>query len=443
MVAQGLVRALNLISTLAVARAIGPSGKGVISAITLTPSLLMSLGGIVGVSAVAFFSARHGAAGFAATLRMGSISTLVLILINACWIVIGAPSGTPPQLLISLLFGIAYLAITFGVNLTAGVLVQRGHIAGLWRARLLGATTACLATISLLALEVHQPLAYLSPPLLELAMVFAISLAAFRYNGPPALPEQKSSLDDASLRVSVWRYGKDSVLTLFPAQLHMRLDRAIILFLMSTEALGAYSAALSWSSAVFLIGSALGPSLLSSNIRRDQSEAGEKISALLRLRRLAVIVGATTIMLAALAPVGVPLLFGAAFHSARTPTVILTCAFGVRAIKSLLHEYARSIGIPALGRRSEIAGLVVGMLLTPALGLWIGLTGIAIGVLMSFLVVAVSMSVSVSCQVPHSEFALLPPLRRDMIFIRDSLFAYLRVTIESVQRRSSPSRQVQ
>jgi O-antigen/teichoic acid export membrane protein len=376
-------------------------------------------------------------------MRVGAIATVALALIDVVWIAFGEPASTQSRLLVSLLFGVAYLALMFGVNVTAGLLVQRGRVASLWRARLSGAAAGMIATVALMSLRIHASLAYVAPPLIDLVVAFTVGLVFVRAAGSVATPSRETTDSDPPLRAAVWRYGRDSALTQLPAQLHMRLDRAIILYLMSTEALGVYSAAQSWSSAVFMIGGALGPALLSSNIRKDPSDPAVAISALLRLRRLALVIGVTTVVFAALAPVGVPLVFGAAFHAARLPTVILTCAFGVVATKSLLHEYARSVGAPALGRPAEIAGLVAGALLTTALGHWAGLMGIALGVLLSFLVVAITMAVAIAQRVPQSDLAHLPPMREDVTFLRDSVLAYARGATDWLVRRASPSRRFQ
>lgn len=166
------------------------------------------------MSAVAYFQARHGADGFGAAARVGTIASGLLVLLSSIGVVILHSTGTPTALLTGLFFGGAYLALSFGVSVSAGVLVHRGRIAALWRARLSGVAGACVAAITLLGHGVRRPLFYVVPPLLDLALVCAVGFAAVRRQGLPRPSAQSSPVHAPSLRAAVWRYGRDSALRL-------------------------------------------------------------------------------------------------------------------------------------------------------------------------------------------------------------------------------------
>jgi O-antigen/teichoic acid export membrane protein len=166
--------------------------------------------------------------------------------------------------------------------------------------------------------------------------------------------------------------------------LNFRLDQLVIAAWLPARELGLYIAAVSATQLGNMISLSLSmvvqPALL--NVGND---VGRRRVLLRRaLRNYTIAGGATLVVVSALCPLVIPLLFGAAFGKAVAPSEILVTATFVLGYKTILAAAAQALGDPWLASRAELTGLLV-----TALGLIIlipilGITGAAITSLVAY-----------------------------------------------------------
>jgi O-antigen/teichoic acid export membrane protein len=177
-------------------------------------------------------------------------------------------------------------------------------------------------------------------------------------------------------------FGLPSVFGTLPQFFNVKLDQMMVTAIVVPQQLGVYMAAAAWGSAIPMLSSAISL-VMSPRIAAESSDAVRNRHFNHGVRGAAWVVAAAVIVLVAATPIGVTLLFGRAFQAAIVPAAILVVASGANAINGVLEELLRGYGRPGATLRAESTALVVGV---PALLLLLpraGLTGAAIGSLIS------------------------------------------------------------
>ena len=184
-----------------------------------------------------------------------------------------------------------------------------------------------------------------------------------------------------------------------------RLDQILALPLIGATSAGWYSVASTVATAPLAIGHALGASYF-----RELSSADAEVFKVLRTEavRTSITIGlASCGILMALAPVGVPMLFGSQFDHAVIPTVIALAGSTL-----MIANYVSSL-VLAVQRRgtamtvSQLIALAGGMILLLFLGPAFGASGAAVASTLSYLLLCVCLSISLKT----SPFAFVPTAR--------------------------------
>lgn len=154
--------------------------------------------------------------------------------------------------------------------------------------------------------------------------------------------------------------------------LTLQIDKILVVALMSTEAVGIYAAAITFSNAHSSLGEALGITSfaeLANETNREQQ--GRVLSETFRQATITALgLGAA---LACLIPFLVQPMFGPEFAPAAAPAVVLTLGSSVAAASNVLNQGLKGAGRPYAGLLSQLVGTgvlaVTAMHLSPKLGL--------------------------------------------------------------------------
>lgn len=190
--------------------------------------------------------------------------------------------------------------------------------------------------------------------------------------------------------IGMVRYGFPCALTSVPQLLNLRLDQIAMAAFLAPKELGQYAVAAAWSAAVIPLLSALGNVLLPALASRaDQGDSGRRLAQATRLAAILALIGCVVLM--ALTPPAIVLLFGERYRAAIPSALVLVPAGTFLALNFVLQEGLRALGHPYAVLWSELVGLlitVVGLALT--LGP-LGIMGGAISSLAGYFTVTVAL----------------------------------------------------
>ena len=191
------------------------------------------------------------------------------------------------------------------------------------------------------------------------------------------------------------RFGLPSALTSLPQTINLRFDQLLIIAFLPARSLGWYVVAVSWSGAVSPLLSAVGSVLFPHvSAERDTIRQAHLLSTALQG---GVLVGAAmSIVLAILAPVGLPLVFGHQFTPSVPAAVVLVPAGAILAWAGIAEEGLRGLGKPAVVLAAEIAAAVVTLAALPLLLHHYGILGAAVASLLGYSTIAAFTAVAIS-----------------------------------------------
>ncbi|HTY54346.1 MAG TPA: polysaccharide biosynthesis C-terminal domain-containing protein, partial [Candidatus Binataceae bacterium] len=161
---------------------------------------------------------------------------------------------------------------------------------------------------------------------------------------------------------SYWKpmlvFGLPCVISSVPQILNLRLDQMLMAGLLPPRLLGLYVVAVAWSSATAPLLAALGAVLfprVASQTTREQ-----RVEALAQGSRLAILASLlVAVVVTALTPRVMPLLFGAKFAAAIPAALVLVVAGAISAFNTVSEEGLKGLGYPAMVMWAEFGGLVV------------------------------------------------------------------------------------
>lgn len=344
---------LGLCSAAVAARLLGVSGRGELAAIQVTAAFVSLIGFLGMPDAVVYWSAKHRS-------RSGNyLATAVLVALAGSSLAAVLALPVIPLLLDD--YGDSTVSTARLFLLSAPILAVvhvstqslRGRQAFVpWNAcRLLYAgawLAAVVAAGTILESDVRGvSYAYLVALFLLVPVVAVVAARQL----PGALRPSRTVVDP------LLRFGLPSVGASLPQMLNLRLDQLVLANVVAARDLGLYAAAVGWSWAVnpFLQAIALVtfPSVATLG-------ADDQRGAVLRSARLGgAAAAAVGIVVGALTPVAMSVLYGDAFTDAVPVAMLLVgagCLFGWAYI---LEEGARGLGLPKIALRAEIIGLVV------------------------------------------------------------------------------------
>ena len=416
-VAQIAAAAGAFLTTVIIARTLGPSGRGVY-AFAVTVAGLVAIVGQLGLSSAVSFAAAQSQSGRRYLRRFyllhaGTGSLLLGLAISA---LMAARHDLMPKILhghgIAILIGPIALAITvfdgaYGFRSSA----QRYRQAAVMLA--LGGIAPALVVLVLDLAGILSPAGALGA---WGAVRIAIGLAGWyrpRLGG--------SGASDPALSRSLRSYGRRAFAASAAGIVTLRADQWVLGLMAGGATLGVYAVAVSLTDPALYLPSALQRVLFPRVV--GQAERAVELTA----RAIRISVALVAVFVGVAAPIGfalLPLVFGHGFTASRTPfLVLLPGVFGIT-ILILASASISAVGRPGIASVVEIGTSAGMLLLDVALIPPLGATGAAIACTSAYTAGGLCAVVAFARIHPGSRLALIPradDLRTIAVFVRRRL----------------------
>jgi O-antigen/teichoic acid export membrane protein len=357
---------LGLVSSILIARTLGPAGKGSYDLVLVTTALLSMILGFSIPSGITYVVARGKAALDLLFLRLILTALLqgllAVILLYTLQYTGYSTLFLPPQtgnwiitaIVISLVFSL---------------------LSGYWRAILIGLQQITLANqadlisrvlqlvlllagIGILILLKHQP----SPPIfiwINVAVIILTSLIFLRVLRPSFC----TSTTDTDGLGEILRYAFPCYLANLIQFLNYRLDVFIVSFFVGVKGVGLYTLAVSLAQLIWLISNAAATVLLP-RVAALQDTVSENVTRTTQITRVSFWLSfISALFLALLADQILPWIYGEAFRQSITPLLGLLPGIVTFSVVNVLASYIAGIGKPQLNLAVSSVGLVVTIVL--------------------------------------------------------------------------------
>jgi O-antigen/teichoic acid export membrane protein len=375
------IQALNVVTGILLARALGPEGRGELAVIVLWPAVLSAVGSL-GISEAATY---HAARGASAIGRLIGSSIVVAAAQSGVLVAVGIllfPAVLSNQDDFVRHVAVVYLAY---IPLSLLTLHLMGVLNGLHRFRAYNglrltyfvAVAGGLVAVSLLdqLTAVTAVAVYLSANAVTAVATIALVLKGSR--GRIAFSRSVAS--------TLVRYGLKSHTSGLSSMLNERLDQLLISVFLAPAKLGLYVVAVTLTSLTHLIGTSAGAVGLPIIARlRSQEERLNAASRLIRLTLLGSI--AVTVPLLLLTPTLIEMVFGPAFVGAAGAARILLVATVLLSLTRVLEATLKAVNRPLDAGAAHLAALVVTAVGLAALLPAFGIVGAAIASLLAYAV---------------------------------------------------------
>jgi antigen flippase len=376
--------AAGMVTTVILARALGPSGRGVYAVAGAIGATGIAFGNLGLQTSNTFYVSRDKSLlprlmANSAVVSLGIAPTVAV----AFWIVfLAAPDTAPVQ---GTLLWLALLAVPIGL----AYLLFQNLLLGLQEFRAYNIVDLATRLGGLVLL-----LAILAAGVRNVSSLFAASIApnaaaaVWAWARARAMTDQPARASVALLRTTL-SYGLRAYLGAFFAFMLLRSDLLIVKYDLGAARAGYYSVAVSLADLLYVVPTIVGlvifprlASILDGSERRRL--AGRATLALTALMTLAAGVAAL------LARPGIDLVFGTRFAPAATAFSILAAAMIFYGPNNMVSNYAAASGYPWFAVWIWLVGLVANVALNLALIPALGITGSALASLICYALVAVS-----------------------------------------------------
>jgi len=345
----------NIISGIVTARFLGPGGKGELTAITLWPIFIAAVGCLGIAESTVFLSGKEDEKSIPSILTTGVIIALIqsalLIIIGLLLIPVLMKSYSNQSITLAKLF-LCFIPI----NLIA--LNQHAVIQGRLKIIVYNLARLILSwsyTILIIILFLFKHLSVQNCVISLLVSYFLNFLFVSVYSIKQGW---YSHIFDWSILRKMLNYGIKAHIGNVSSILNLRLDQMVMAVWLPPKLLGLYVVAVTFSSGLNLISSAIAtigfPSL---SMTPDINDQSVKISRLLRLNFWACGMGA--IVMIVISPYLLPLLFGSAYASSVQVAQVLIMAAFFSGANSVLASSVKGTGRPIISTYSELIGLLV------------------------------------------------------------------------------------
>jgi len=376
---NGLLGGLGILSGVIAARWLGPAGRGELAAIQMWPSLLTSLAMLGLPDALVYFCARHPSESkrYLVTAAVAALAVMPIFLVIGYVLmpyVLSKQSPSVVQGARSYLIVVPLFAcVGFPYQLLRGV--QRYPLWNTMRLvpSLLWLTVLAAAVFVGITDPARMTMAYVS--LLFCVSPFLTWIVWKHATGPMA--------PTRAVLKQLLRFGLPSASAALPQFFNLKLDQLMVAAILPAQDLGVYMVALSWGTCIPMLSNALAI-VVSTQIARgsSDSERSERFSH--GVRNGVWMIAIMVVLLAAVTPVGIAIVFGRAFQAAALPAAILVVASGTNAFNGVVEEMLRGYDRPSATLFAESVAVGVGL---PALILLLprfGLTGAALASLVGY-----------------------------------------------------------
>ena len=213
---------------------------------------------------------------------------------------------------------------------------------------------------------------------------------------------------DAALGPKMLRFGLPSALTSFPQTINLRFDQLMIIALLPARSLGIYVVAVSWSGAVAPLLSAVASVLFPTVSAEGDTERRERL-LVTALQRGTVVAAVTSVPFMLMAPVALPLVFGARFAPSVPSALVLVPASAVLAWAGIAEEGLRGLGHPTTVLVTEVIAAAVTLMALPVLLHSCGIFGAALASLLGYSTIASVAVIAIHRTTGQSTRALIVP----------------------------------
>jgi O-antigen/teichoic acid export membrane protein len=364
---SGAIQALNVVTGVLLARALGPAGRGEFAAVMLWPGLFATVGALGVGEAITYHAARGTSAPgtlVGSALALGAAQATVLTAGAAVTIgrVLGhqgADARAAAQVYL------AYIPLSFLCTYLLSVLGGLRRFAAFQALR---ALVIALTALGLVALAAAGTLAVRTAVLVYLGANLVTALAAV-----VALRLWKLRLEvDPGLVRGLLSFGARSHGGNVASMLNERLDQLVMSVFLPPVSLGLYVVAVTMTSVTGLVGGSAATVALPSVASADS--AGERVRQARHLVGVTLLASvAVTVPVIAALPWLIRTFFGDAYAAAAGPGRVLLLAAVALSAGRVLGALLRAVGRPLDAGLAELFALVATVLglvlLLPALGL--------------------------------------------------------------------------
>jgi O-antigen/teichoic acid export membrane protein len=399
------IQALNALTGVLLARALGPHGRGELTAVMLWPNLLAVVGGLGVVEAITYHAARAAAPPqqlLGSGLALGLVQSATLAGVGALIVPRVLGPDDPGAVSAGYLY-LAYIPLSFlALYLMAiiGGLRWYGTFQALRMLVIVLSAAGLVAAAATGVLTVRTAVAAYLAANLVTALAAAIALRVWR---------TRPRVDRGLVR-RLLAFGTRSHGGTVSSTLNERLDQLLISVFLAPASLGLYVVAVTLTSLTSLVGSSTAlvalPSVAGTPAGPQQLRKARRLIAVTLLGSLAV-TGPVLLFLPAL----VDVFFGAAYRGAVNPGRVLLVASVAFSVSRALGAVLRAVGRPLDAGLAEAVALGATVLGLAVLLPLLGLMGAALSSLGAYLLGAGWMAARLARALQVSPWALLLPDR--------------------------------
>ena len=365
---------LNLVNSILLSRWLGPGGRGEIAAAMLWPTLMVYISSMGLITAIMYFAALPESRPrqiFANASWLAPAQGAVAILagfVALPWLLHSQTESVINASRIYLLMIPISLLIQYG----GSVLQGRMRIAAFNWLRIILPAGYLIGTVVLM---LAGRLTLLNIILLHLLLNFIVLIATLVSLSRAGIPLRFEV--DGLLVKQMFKYGAKVQVGGITGMANMSLDQVLMAAWLPPNYLGLYVAAVSASSLAQVFSQAV-QMVLTPGITQRESRA-ERAAVLQGVfRRYWLLSFLATLVIAALLPLAIPIVFGANFKEAILPAEVLLIGIFFIGAKDVLAGGAQALGDPWLGSKAQVVAVVVTLVLLYLLLLPLGIMGAAI-----------------------------------------------------------------
>lgn len=382
--AQVLAKAAGFVVSILLARSLGAEGKGMLSVVQTSMSVLVLASGFGLSSALMYYVPRGEARGRDAMLLAAGLAAAAMAAFVALYAIAGTPIArllhvTPPALL---LIGFVLTGPALVMNLLYSSVVASGSVrSATWivNGSLLLQLVAYATLFAFGALTLPTALAVWGAGVVGEAVAAALMVRGVNR-------EVQVRHGARPLLARIYRYGLVAWVSNLVGFAALRADTFILSALRGTAAVGVYSVAVTFAELLWFVPMALNAVMLP----KVSGEGSDALDVTLRLERVLwpIILAAGVAVTLVAWPV-IPLLYGSAFGPAIIPLALLLPGAVAMAMATMPSAYLSGIGKPVLWTRAAAANLLVNVAANFLLIPRYGIAGAALASAISYSIAAV------------------------------------------------------
>lgn len=378
LISTALPAIAGVVSGIALARTLGPVGRGEFASVLIWPLMLGLLGDLGVGFALTYFVSREPARRDA-LWTIGCVVSLVwgAFLAAASIAILASRLSLSPAARTALDIALAVLPLALASHLHACLLLGLGRLKA---SNVIRASQVLLYAGAVVVLAAADRGAVLPYAVAWASAQVVVGVAGFAYLA--GVVGTKWSWEPGLWR-PVLGYGMRVYVGGLAAQASLRLDQMLMSVMGLVAPLGIYAVAVAVASGVAPVFTALAVVVLHRATRSgDDSAPAREIRHVLRLSLLA----GLPLVLAGivLAPVVVPFVFGASFRPSVLPTQILLAAAFFQGANAILGNSLRAVGRPGRSSVAESVGAVATIALLVFLLPRFGALGAAVSSLVAY-----------------------------------------------------------